>query len=70
MLPPFDIFRIAPDGHLIWRATAENLDSAHRRIRILRAIEPGDYVIFSQETGNKTVIRAQDSLPGEPSSPH
>ena len=62
MLPPFDIFRIAPDGQLLWRSAAANLDIARRRIRILMAIEPADYVIFSQETGNKMVVRA-DNLP-------
>ena len=69
MIPPFDIFRVAADGHLIWRAAAENLDSAQRRIHIFMSVEPADYVIFSQKTGKKTVIRAEDSLPrGQPSA--
>ena len=58
MLPPLDIFRVAPDGHLVWRSAAESFETAQRRVRILMAIEPADYVIYSQETGRKTVIRA------------
>jgi hypothetical protein len=64
MLPPLDIFRVASDGHLVWRSAAESLETAQRRVRILMAIEPADYVIYSQETGRKTVIRAPH--PGDP----
>ena len=66
MVPPLDIFRVAPDGQLTWRAAAENLDSAQRRIKILMSVHPGDYVIYSQETGHKTLVRAEN--PAEPSS--
>ena len=59
MLPPLDIFRVASDGHLLWRAAA-----AGRRVRILMASEPGDYVIYSQETGGKTVVRAENRQDG------
>jgi hypothetical protein len=41
MLPPLDIFRVAPDGQLLWRAAAEDLDSAQRRIKLLTAAQPG-----------------------------
>lgn len=70
MIPPFDIFRVSPDGQLLWCSAAVNLDSAQRRIRILMAIESADYVIFSQETGNKTVVRAENLLARGPSSAH
>ena len=56
MVPPFDIFRVTSDGQLIWKAAAEDLETAHRRIKLLMAVEPGDYVIFSQETGHQTVV--------------
>jgi hypothetical protein len=56
MVPPLDIFRVASDGHLIWIAAAESLESAQRRIKILMRAEPADYVIYSQKTGNKTVV--------------
>ena len=61
MVPPIDIFRIDSDGQLIWRASADALDSAQRRVRILMTSEPGDYLIYSHETGHKTFI---------PASPH
>lgn len=57
MVPPLDIFRLTPDGQLLWIAPAEDLSAAHRRIAILTASEPADYVIYSQKTGNKTFVR-------------
>ncbi len=64
MLPPLDIFRVESDGHLVWRAAAETLATAQRRVRILMASEPGDYIIYSQETGRKTVVRAENHHDG------
>jgi hypothetical protein len=61
MLQPFDIFRVAADGQLVWRTAAESLENAQRRVKILMATEPNDYVIFCQETGKKTLVRASDS---------
>jgi hypothetical protein len=66
MVPPLDIFRVASDGQLIWIAPAENLECAQRRIKILMSVHLGDYVIYSQETGHKTLVRAEN--PAEPSS--
>ena len=61
MVPPFDIFRVESDGHLVWKDTAETLDLARLRIKILMLAHPADYVIYSQRTGHKTVIRADSS---------
>jgi len=61
MVPTFDIFRVESDGHLVWRSAADDLDTAQRRVRILMASEPGDYVIYNQKTAGKTVVRASDS---------
>jgi len=58
VFPHLDIFRVESDGQLIWRAAAETSDAAQRRVKILMASEPGDYVIYSQETGDKTLVRA------------
>jgi hypothetical protein len=64
MLPQFDIFRVETDANLLWRATADSLQSAQRRITILMASEPADYVIYSQQTGDKTVVcRKRDPAP-------
>jgi hypothetical protein len=61
MLPPFDIFHVGIDGHLVWKGTAETLDLAKLRIKILMVTQPGDYVIYSQQTGHKTIVRADGS---------
>jgi hypothetical protein len=59
MIPPFDIFRVENDGHLVWRDTAKSLDLAKLRVKILMASNPADYVIYSQQTGHKTLVRAE-----------
>lgn len=64
MLPPFDIFRIENDGHLAWKDTAETLDLARLRIKILMVSQPGDFVIYSQQTEHKTVVKADGSIIG------
>jgi hypothetical protein len=63
MVPPFDIFRLDAEGKLRWLQTADSLQGAKLRIEVLALSDPGRYVIFSQKTGNKTVIdagKAQD----------
>jgi hypothetical protein len=61
LIPPFDIFRVESDGHLVWKDTAETLDLARLRIKILMVSQPGDYVIYSQQTTHKMVVRADGS---------
>lgn len=58
MVPPFDIFRLDKDGGLQWVQTADSLQAAKLRIEVLALSAPGEYVVFSQKTGNKTVIAA------------
>jgi hypothetical protein len=62
-----DIFCAAPDGHLVWRSAAEGFETAQRRVRILMAIEPADYVIYSQETGRKPSFMR--TIPNDQHSP-
>jgi hypothetical protein len=64
MLPPFDIFRVETDGHLLRKDTAETLVLARLRIKILMVSQPGDFVIYSQETGHKTVVKSDGSVVG------
>jgi hypothetical protein len=59
MLPALDIFRVTDQGELLWKTTAETLESAQRRIKILMTSEPGDYVIYNHETGARTVLHPQ-----------
>jgi hypothetical protein len=62
MVPPYDIFRVESDGHLEWRDTGTTFELARLRIKILMVTEPGDYVIYSQDTGHKTVIKSDGSI--------
>ena len=57
MIPPLDVFKVEADGHLRWLEAAQSLEAAKSRIAALAATSPGEYVIYSQRTGNKTVIR-------------
>jgi hypothetical protein len=59
MIPPFDIFLVASDGHLTWKAAAEVLETAKRRSKLLMGVDPGNYVIYGQKTGHKTLIRSE-----------
>jgi hypothetical protein len=56
MQPPFDIFRVGPDGHPIWLEAAATLDAANARINALGKSSPGEFLIYSQRTGNKISI--------------
>ena len=58
---PFDIFYLQSDGQLIWQCSAATLEIAKLRIKTLKAIEHGDYVISSRQTGHKMLIKADGS---------
>lgn len=58
MIAPLDIFVVQKDGSLLWKGTAENFEVAKLSVQTLMASTPGDYVIYSQRTGNKTTIKA------------
>src|SRR4051812_45278906 len=61
MLPPFDIFRLDPEGAVHWLAAEASLRKARMRIRMLMEASPGEYVILSHETGNRIVINDEQS---------
>ena len=69
MFPPFDIFRVESDGHLLWQGTAETLALARLRVKILSVSKDSDYVIYSQQTGHKTVVRKGESDNVQPICP-
>jgi len=52
MLESLDILFIK-DGTYLWKASAANVEAAKSKIEQL---DPGDYVIFDQATGKKTVV--------------
>jgi hypothetical protein len=56
VLEPLDIFKIQKDGAYLWKGAATNLELAITKVERLAANAPGEYVIFSQITGDKTVI--------------
>jgi len=53
MVEPFDIFLVRPNKELQWLEPSNTLPEAMARIAQLG---PGEYVIFSQKTGNKLAI--------------
>jgi hypothetical protein len=57
VIPPLDIFKLEPEGQLLWKATAEDLATAKLNVKILATDSPGDYVIYSQQTGDKTIVK-------------
>jgi hypothetical protein len=69
MVPPLDIFRVNPDGQLIWKAAADTLEAAKARVKTLMASDTSDYVIYSQRTGHKTLVRNGDPQDQSPISP-
>jgi hypothetical protein len=51
-----DIFRVENDGLLRWIGTSNTLESAVSSVKILAAPTPGDYLIVSEKTGEKTFV--------------
>jgi hypothetical protein len=56
---PLDIFKVEKDG-IVWKGTAENLEVAKLSVKMMVETSPGDYLIFSPATGNKTVIKLKE----------
>ena len=56
MLAPLDIFKMQ-DGKYVWKTAAESFELAKLKVEELAATAPGEYMIFSQETGNKTFVK-------------
>jgi hypothetical protein len=57
VLEPLDIFKMQKDGTYVWKAAAESFELAKSKVEQLATTSPGDYIIHSQITGDKTVIR-------------
>ena len=49
MIPQFDIFRMKK-GEYVWLEVAKTLDNAKVRVQELGATQPGEYLIFNQNT--------------------
>jgi hypothetical protein len=55
MLAPLDIFKMQT-GTYVWKAAAESFEVAKSKVEQMARIAPGEYMIFSQATQNKTLI--------------
>jgi hypothetical protein len=58
MFAPLDGFKVE-DGVYIWKATAESFQLAKSTVQRLATTSPGEYMIYSQTTGNKIVVKLQ-----------
>jgi hypothetical protein len=56
MIPPLDVFK-KEEGTYIWKAVAESLLDAKAKTEELG---PGEYMIFSQTTGNKIIVKPEE----------
>jgi hypothetical protein len=57
---PLDIFKLENDGSIVWKGTAETLAIAKLSVKTLAETSPGDYLIFSPTTGEKTVVHLKE----------
>jgi hypothetical protein len=48
------------DGTIIWKGIAENLGDAKLSVKALAQSSPGDYLIFSPLTGDKTIVKLEE----------
>ena len=62
MIPPLDIFS-KEEGNYVWKASAESFELAKSKVKQLAAKAPGEYMIFSQTTRNKTLINSPEQKP-------
>jgi hypothetical protein len=57
MLPPFDIFRIEPNGNMLLVGSAPTLKFAESRVQELMALSPSEFLILSHRTNNRLLIK-------------
>jgi hypothetical protein len=55
---PFDIFRVEPDGTLVWQGTAATPEEAEARVHDLGVNAPGKYVVASIRDGVQITIHS------------
>ena len=62
MLAPLDIFKMH-DGTYVWMAEAESFEVAKSKVEQLALRAPGEYMIFSHTTQNRTFIHDGPAKP-------
>jgi hypothetical protein len=68
VIPLIDIFRKDPSG-LLWIEAVQTQEEAKIRVQELAASVPGEYLIFSQGTGNRLPVRESSSGVAGPGAP-
>jgi hypothetical protein len=58
MLRSLDIFKIDPDGGVLWRGAVKSFAVAQARIQILGLSSPGEYIILDEDTGQRMLCIA------------
>ena len=61
MIAPLDIFIKTEDGTYVWKAAADSFELAKSKVEELAVNAPGEYMIFSQTTQNKIVVKPDGS---------
>lgn len=61
MFAPLDVFKVEERAY-IWKTTAESFELAKSTVQRLAATSPGEYMIYSQTTEKKIVVKP-DCLP-------
>ena len=74
MRQPFCILNVLGDvlndGELRFVGAATTLEAARRRIRALGQSNPGEFVIYNQETGERVSMKAGAERAGAPLLPY
>ncbi len=52
MFDRFDLLRKLSDGGIVWIESANDLQTANKRIKLFTANQPGEYIVFCQITGS------------------
>ena len=53
---PFDIFRLEPDGAMIWVEAVADFETGKARIESLSTQKEGEYYVFDLRTGSRTAV--------------
>lgn len=60
MTARFDIFRVEMDGRLYRMGTAESIDDAKKRVKVLAGNSKRGFCAVDQTTGETVVLRAEE----------
>jgi hypothetical protein len=58
----FRIYKVLSNGNLHFIEAVQDFDTAKARMRELRELCPGDYVIHNEDTGERMLIPSRDAM--------